>query len=365
MPVSQRPTPCDQTTMDTGQGCRGRGEPTSLSSQAPTRRSSALRLVLRSSPVSFMSPRSSHWRPIVGAGLAFALSSAAACDEEEPADTTSDTEDRIVYEHTHKTLAAVPLLAYVAELFKGDPSWRSLDPDAAARIAVAVTRARIDLVLGSFQCEREFDSNGTSMLSGSFTSCQLANFDLEGDFSAELAIETGPCPDDVERECSVGVRWTLGSPEFTVGNEKNGSSSFSGPVILRDSILDANARMTWETQSGFSLQAAQGEQFTTRSTASWLVDDDTNCMDISLDARLELPEIADEAIESIEIGEIVISAADVHYCPTHCPTSGNVEMAYGRGSILSWAYDGNDEVVVTGPGGREFSAGLPCPAAPM
>ncbi|MEM6997156.1 MAG: hypothetical protein AAF721_42015, partial [Myxococcota bacterium] len=191
------------------------------------------------------------------------------------------------------------------------------------------------------------------------------DFHLEGDFRAELTIETGPCPADETKECSAAVRWSLGAPNFAVGKAMDEESSrFVGPVVLRDSIIDPDEPMTWETQTGFSLQAVDGEKFATRSTASWQVDPETNCMDISLDARLELPAIEDEAIEAIEIGEIVISARDVYYCTTHCPTRGEIEMAYGRGSILSWAYDGSAEVDVTGPGGREFTATLPCPTAP-
>ncbi len=293
-----------------------------------------------------------------------AVFAASACDPEPVEPDTGDAEDRIVYDNTHKTLATVPLLAYVAELFAADVSWKSLGPDIGARVAVGVTQARIDFVLGQFQCEREFESDNQTYLQGTFSNCTLTDFQLEGEFRADLTIETQPCPSR-QGECSAAVVWSLAAPSFSIGkNQEQNVSRFDGPVILRDSIIDPDAPMTWETQTGFSLQAAGGEKFAARSTASWQVDPMTNCMDISVDARLELPEVESEEIEDIEIGEIVISATDVHYCTTHCPTEGRIEMAYGRGSILSWEYDGSDEVVVTGPGGREFSAGLECPPAP-
>ncbi|MBL4684036.1 MAG: hypothetical protein JKY37_05565 [Nannocystaceae bacterium] len=298
--------------------------------------------------------------------LIFALSCVVACDR-DPADTGNedeDIQDHLVYESTHRTLATVPLLAYVAELFRADVAWKSLTPEVGAQVAVRATQARIEFVLGAFQCEREFESDGATFLRGSFSNCQLADFSLEGDFRAELTIETGPCPLR-EGDCAAAVLWTLATPTFLVGkNNETGTSHFTGPVALRDSIVDPDEPMTWETKSGFSLEAAHGEKFETRSTASWKVDSETNCMDISLDARLEAPETGDEPARMVDVGEIVISATDVHYCLTHCPTKGRIEMAFGLGSILSWQYDGSDEVVVTGPGGREFVADLPCPPAP-
>ncbi|MEM6994253.1 MAG: hypothetical protein AAF721_27305, partial [Myxococcota bacterium] len=89
-----------------------------------------------------------------------ALVATGACDPEPEAEPSTEAEDRLVYENTHKTLATVPLLAYVAELFAADISWKSLSPDIGARVAVAVTQARLDVVLGSFQCERSFESDG-------------------------------------------------------------------------------------------------------------------------------------------------------------------------------------------------------------
>ena len=50
-----------------------------------------------------------------------------ACDR-DPADTGNedeDIQDHLVYESTHRTLATVPLLAYVAELFRADVAWKS------------------------------------------------------------------------------------------------------------------------------------------------------------------------------------------------------------------------------------------------
>lgn len=296
------------------------------------------------------------------ATVAFALSMLmTGCDEQSAATVSTEAEDRIVYEDTHKTLATVPLFAYVTQLFRADTSWLSLDAKEAASAALFTTAARLEVVLGSFGCTRQFEFDRLSSLSGTFSNCPGAEFNLEGAFDADLVIERGPCPDR-DAECNLAVRWTLPSPTFSVGlDTEKEPAHFVGPVVLRDSIVDRDAPMTWETLPGFSLQASDGAKFATRSTASWLVDEATNCMDIDLDARLQLP---DSRLHDIDIGEIVISATEVHFCPTHCPTQGAIEMAYGRGSILSWHYDGGVEVIVSGPGGREFTAELPCVAAP-
>ena len=300
--------------------------------------------------------------------LAAAFIAGPACDEEEPQEDTTEAEERIVYENTHKTLATVPLLMYVAELFAADPSWHQLAPDVGARVAVGVTRSRIELILSSLECERELTTDGETWLAGTFSNCRVSDLDLGGSFRAELEVETSACGSDAvnpdEEDCISAVRWTLGENDLAVADElKDGASRFLGPVILRDTV-DEDAPMTWETEGGFSLQAADGERFGTRSSAAWTLDPDTNCLDIDVDARLELPGIETEDYGTIELGEIVISAAAVHFCPTHCPTAGGIEMSFGLGSILSWEYDGSDEVEVTGPMGRSFTAPLPCDPAP-
>jgi len=309
-------------------------------------------------------------RSTLPAALALALVCGSACDEQEQEPDTTEAEERIVYENTHKTLATVPLLMYVGELFAADPSWGSLDPDVGARFAVSVTRSRIELILSSLECERDLTTDGETWLAGTFANCRVSEFDLGGSFYAELEVETGECqgepvnPNNEDNECLSAVRWTLGENDLAVTDQaRDGVSRFLGPITLRDTV-DEQAPMTWETAAGFSVQAADGERFGARSTASWTLDKDTNCLDIDVDARLELPELETEEYGPIELGEIVLSASAVHFCPTHCPTRGGIEMSFGRGAILSWAYDGSDEVEVTGPMGRSFKAPLPCDPAP-
>ena len=309
-------------------------------------------------------------RQALGAALAVSILVGPACDEEQQEPDTTEAEERIVYENTHKTLATVPLLMYVAELFAADPSWGTLDPAVGARVAVGVTRSRIELILSSLECERELTTDGETWLAGTFSNCRVSELDLGGSFRAELQVETGACtgepvdPDNEDAECLTAVNWTLGENDLAVTDEvKDGASRFLGPITLRDTVVE-EAPMTWETQGGFSVQAADGEPFGARSSAAWTLDKDTNCLDIDVDARLELPELETEDYGPIELGEIVISAAAVHFCPTHCPTAGGIEMSFGRGAILSWEYDGSDEVEVTGPMGRSFTAPLPCPPAP-
>jgi len=309
--------------------------------------------------------------PLTHSVLTFAatlsLGAAAACTPETAEPEDSAAADQAVFERTHDTLATVPLLAYVAELFGADPGWHPLDPEVTARLAIAVTQARAELILGSLNCELTVETDGVAYVDAAFSNCLVGDFVFSGSLEANLTVEGGPCPSDEgtvsEDLCSLSLQWDLGRPEFTITDPNDETASrFSGPIIIRDSIVDAEAFMTWETANGFSLQAPGGNQYTTRSTASWLVDPATRCMDISLDARLELTDSDTQQDGDLDVGEIVVSASDVAYCPTHCPTAGYIEMAYGTGSILSWTYDGTDVVVVTGPGGREFTADLPCPA---
>lgn len=302
-------------------------------------------------------------RPFRLVPLVLALAAAPACDdaaEPEP----EDAGDLLVVERTSATLGSTAMLTYLAELFSADPTWAQLEADVARRLAVVVTRARIETILSSLQCRSEFSTDNETFIEASFHDCSLVVFDLEGQVHAELTLETAPCecsdPAATEPcECASAVQWQLSGPGITLGPAAHDSTRFSGPVLLRDSV-DPDEPMTWQTQDGFFVEKEDGQRLDTRSTASWLLDRDTSCLSISIDARIELPVMQDDLDESI--GVIVVSASDVDYCPDACPTAGDVDISYGQGRILSWSYDGSDVIQVTGPRGKSFAGSLDCRA---
>lgn len=299
-------------------------------------------------------------------GWAFVLGplTLASCDEEQVEDDHG-TADIVAVEQTSATLGSSPLLTYVAELFQADATWGDVDPAVVPNLAVVVTKARIELVLESLQCTTDFETDNETYLSGTFDNCGVSAVALQGDFHATLEIETEAC-DEGSDGCFDGRRtlatsWLLDGPGITVGITENESASFAGPVVLRDTV-DRDAPMTWATQPGFRFEAIDGVVYQTRSNASWIFEPATNCLTITTDVRIELPSdgYMDERLDEAIFGEIAVSGEDVHYCPSMCPTRGEVDVSYGQGRILSWTYNGTDTVDVVGPRGRSFPGKLDC-----
>lgn len=61
-----------------------------------------------------------------------------------------------------------------------------------------------------------------------------------------------------------------------------------------------------------------------------------------------------------ELGPIVLSGEDIRSYRNACPTSGSVELSYGRGALLAWSYTGASTVSVRGPRDKRIEVPLAC-----
>jgi hypothetical protein len=57
---------------------------------------------------------------------------------------------------------------------------------------------------------------------------------------------------------------------------------------------------------------------------------------------------------------IVYSVRDLGDCPSACPTSGDIDISFANGDIISWEFTGAAEVTVTGPRGYTLDVPLSC-----
>jgi len=141
-----------------------------------------------------------------------------------------------------------------------------------------------------------------------------------------------------------------------VGQPKSRSM---GPVEIH-APLDGAAPLSWQTHPGFVIETRRGRRFDALSTATWTAspDDEDGCVTMDMGARLILEDREDELDELI--GDVVISARGIQRCAGRCAHAGQVELSFGAGQVLRWTHDGNGQLTIVSPRGREFELTLPC-----
>lgn len=282
---------------------------------------------------------------VMALGLA-AWSSALGCDLSAPDDDAMQVAARAV-RHGNQAMDGQPRLAYVGALFAVDPSLDPSDPDAMRRAAVQAVHDRLALTFQSIGCDAELDTDGDATVSVHLQGCRLVLWTVDAEIEGTARVET---------EGTTAVVWDLDIAELSSGALGLPRASFSGPAELR-APLDPAEPMRWQTFPGFVLESRLGLRFDALSTASWSIGED-DCVEIELGARLTL-ETREDALDEA-IGDVVISARDIRRCPGRCEESGDVELSFGAGKVVSWSHDGSDTITVHTPRERTFEVELPC-----
>jgi hypothetical protein len=301
---------------------------------------------------------------VLGAGLR------GACDPGEPMPIVEDDDqddplvrakDLRAATHVTNSLDGTPGFVHIGNLFSYAPPLFGAvdlgDADAVRQHAVTTVYNRLDFAFAVIGCDADLQTDDDRSVSLDMQGCQLGVFEIDADVEATAQVvmgEGGSC--DAE-QCATQVRWSLAIGELKSGLIGFPKSGFIGPIDFVAPI-DSTERMQWQTGDGFAIETGVGLTFDTLSTASWLVREDSNCIEIDMGARLSLEEREDELDELI--GDLVVSARGIDRCPGQCATAGDVEISFGAGQVIRWTHDTDDTITVVGPLGREVEVTPPC-----
>lgn len=275
----------------------------------------------------------------------------AACDLGE---RFEDAVEQTVVTRSAGAVSTKTNFALVSEVFSGEPELATLDVVAARARAVELLDGRLRS-LNVVGCQPSLVSDPVAgTVDAEVDGCRVGLVHLDGELHAEVEIETAPCD---AGECPSAVVWRLDdASDISIGAALV-RPRLRGSVTFRDPV-DASLPMTWETGPDFVLENAFGE-FSTRSSASWFVDDARCVHDMQLEARLVRVDSDDDDDNEREVGTIVVAAKGLDRCPARCPTAGSVILSFAGGRVLHWDYAGRD-VDVFAPRGRRFEAQLDC-----
>lgn len=320
-------------------------------------------------PASAATERVLHSSPGMGAfrvvlGVASVAVLLLGCAAERPGeDPLIDTRsaDPVVTSRTTATLGGSAGLVRLGQAFRASGGAEGLAPEVVAGIQFNIVVAALEQWY-----ERTLGCSPDGLLTTDALSLE-ARFDETcdglvrptGRFTASVEVEQAPC-DGAQDMCAVAIAWTLVFDGLELASPLRASNpTYDGTLGLR-SPLDADARMTWRTGPDFAMAFGVGT-LAYASEASWVYDDDTDCIDADFSGRMRLVDV-DPALDDLDarIGEIVLEVEGYRRCGEACPEGGSVNVIYGFGEVLRWAYDGGDEARVRGPRGRAFDAPLPC-----
>ncbi len=280
-----------------------------------------------------------------------AVAGLAACDPApEPDDDDVQLQRTRAAGHATYSLEGFPRFATIAAFFSfGDPMFIDLtNEDAVRRFAVGSVHTRFDLGLRTFGCEPTLTTDGDRTVSLSVTACRLLGvWEVDAEFDAEARVEDGE------------VIWDIDLTELASGVVGLPKSRSMGPVEIHAPV-DPAAPLSWQTHPGFVIETRQGRRFDALSTATWTAspDDEDGCVTMDMGARLILEEQEDEVDELL--GDVVISARGIQRCADRCAHAGQVQLSFGAGQVVSWTHDGNGQLTIVSPRGREFELTLPC-----
>jgi hypothetical protein len=270
-----------------------------------------------------------------------------ACDLEPT--TADEVEEEVVTRSAH-AVSTKTNFALVGEVFAGEPAIAALDVDAARARAVELLAQRLR-ALEVVDCKPTLVADPVAgTVDAEVAGCRVGLLYLDGELHAEVEIETIPCD---RGACPSAVVWRLDDAlDLTLG-AAFARPRLRGSVTFRDPV-DASLPATWDTGPDFVVEYFFGA-FSTRSHASWHVDEGRCVRDMQLEAQLVRVAADDER----EVGTIVVAADGLARCPAKCPTDGSVLLSFATGRVLRWDYAGR-ELEVFAPGGRHFTAELDC-----
>jgi hypothetical protein len=269
--------------------------------------------------------------------LALALVCAlAACDEE-----AEDGDDALAAATVAAALDAGGELSRLVVPLEASADLGLLDPIAARARKIGNAINAFRALAGNPGCVTVTSDNLT-YLEVAFDQCRIAFvLTLDGSLRASVAIETsGVTP--------VGLTVALAIPRLELTGPA-WSRRLSGAVELRQRIPPVGAPV--ELDGELRLAADGGPELALSLGAMWTVIGD--CVAFTGGAALSGEQLG-------ELGPIALSGEDVRGCRNACPTSGSVELSYGRGALLAWTYTGASTVSVLGPRGKRIQVPLAC-----
>lgn len=282
-----------------------------------------------------------HRRPVLAAAL---VALAAGCSD------PADQEDVAVDEASYALASSMDLVG-LSNSFEASPLLGVLPVSLARPRLLGDVRGALLASVGNRLCVdvETVDREDAAYVSVTYDQCPaglLWLVEIDGALRADLEIETAPCSTG---ECPSAIRFRLSTEYLRIGSRLGTRfTELRGSWELYDPIA---AGLATEWDSVFSVRNHLRRSLAVNSHASWLVE--AGCVTLSIDADLTVAERQD-------LETIAVSAREVTTCRNQCPSSGEVQIAYGLGEILRWAYTGANTAVVTGPRGRRFEIALPC-----
>jgi hypothetical protein len=261
-----------------------------------------------------------------------------------------DDESVVVDEASHALAASLDLVG-ISDSFEVSEALALVPVSLArARILLDVRAALLASVANRLCVNVEIvDSATETSVVVTYDDCPaglLRLIELDGSLRARLELETAPCG---TTECPTAVRFTLSTDYLRIGSRFGTFfTEMEGEWSLYDPLAPG---LPTEWDSRYAVRNHLEHSLALRSRASWLVEG--LCVTLDVDADFQVTQRED-------LRTIAASARDVRQCLGACPSAGEVQIAYGRGKILTWAYTGMDTALVTGPRGRRFEVALPC-----
>lgn len=269
----------------------------------------------------------------------------------DPDDTTLRT--RAVVDG-NQAVDGTPRLAYIGALFRVAPGIDPSEPEQARQLTVRAVHDRLSTTFEVVGCDAEFETDDDTTVGLVLRGCRLLLWTLDAELEARAEVVTEPC--ETEPCPATAIAWDLDIAELSSRVLGLPGISFSGPAQLQAPV-DAAQPMRWETFPGFVVETRQGRRLDTVSTASWTIDED-NCVQMDLGARLSLEDL-DDGIDA-EVGNVVVSVRGLRRCPGRCESTGDVQLSFAAGRVVSWSHDGDDTITVITPRGRSIEVSLPC-----
>lgn len=283
-----------------------------------------------------------------------ALSVMAGCIDSDP---IVDTEaDFLVAGESVELLASSAGLAHLTSILDVTDRFDvGVGSGELRRRAIAAVVAKLD----RFDCLELTTDDETYVELGFNDACNSLLLDVQGSIVANVYTDEARC------EVDACVSWVIEGHDYQVrvlGHPL--TSGFQGKIFV-DIPLERTAPLRWTTNEDYQINLPFGT-VSMISDVEFRVDDMTDCIEMDLDAELNLVDGRTELVESYieeQIGTVVISAVGVQRCANRCPSKGEVFISYGNGNVLQWRYGegaSTRRVTVRGPRGEIFVQALPC-----
>lgn len=236
--------------------------------------------------------------------------------------------------------ASSELSRLVAPL-EASPDLGGLVPDVARALKIQNAIGSFRALVADPACV-EVATDNLTFLDVTFERCRIALvLALDGSLRAGLAIEAAA---GLASRLVVAV--TI--PGLVLDGPRR-SRRLSGELELRQAIPPLGAPVELAGELGFAADGGAERRlaFGAESVVTGTCVSFTGAGQISGDQLGEL-------------GPIALSGQQIQGCRDQCPTSGSVELSYGRGTLLAWTYTGAEIASAIGPRGKRVEVPLGC-----